>query len=185
MTREPDTIPHISTRNYRSSFSLAAVDMHTAQHLLNNCFASPLAHGRTIILVTHHVRLCLPAASYLVELSKGKVLRQGSIRELRDQGLLEAVIEHEDPPESVKNEAHNDGGPMNSDAKLSSRTGTGNGKLIEVEGRAEGRVPLSAYLTYVRAAGILPWVFTIALMLFFLSINILNQVGIPLYSMPG
>ncbi|KAG5732825.1 ATP-dependent bile acid permease, partial [Termitomyces sp. T112] len=158
---------------------LAAVDMHTAQHLLNSCLAGPLARNRTIILVTHHINLCLPAASYLVELSQGKVLVQGSIQDLRDQDLLETVIEQEDIPIDVADEADDDGEPTRNPVAESSqrqRTGIGSGKLIEVEGRAEGRVPLNTYLTYVRAAGLLPWICTIALMLFIRFINIANQV---------
>ena len=48
---------------------LAAVDMHTAQHLLRHALSGPLAKDRTIVLVTHHITLCLPAATYLLELN--------------------------------------------------------------------------------------------------------------------
>ncbi|KAG6873222.1 hypothetical protein C0995_001576 [Termitomyces sp. Mi166 len=153
---------------------LAAVDMHTAQHLLNNCLASPLARDRTVILVTHHISLCLSAASYLVELSQGKVLRQGFIQDLRDQGFLNAVIGQENAPADVKDEADDGESTKNLATEPSQRTGSG--KLIEAEGRAEGRVPLSTYLAYFRAAGVLPWIFTVALMLLIRFINIANQI---------
>ncbi|KAH8929584.1 hypothetical protein BT69DRAFT_1328618 [Atractiella rhizophila] len=44
---------------------LSAVDSHTAQHIVSH-FYSPLLRGRTILLITHHLDLCLPLASYLV-----------------------------------------------------------------------------------------------------------------------
>ncbi|GLB35831.1 putative ABC transporter transmembrane region [Lyophyllum shimeji] len=154
---------------------LAAVDMHTAQHLLAKCLTGDLARDRTIILVTHHISLCLPAASFLVELSHGKVSRQGSIQDLKDINLLESVVEQEDEladvPQTPQNEAD-----VWKDTACKTVHQAGNGKLIEAEARAEGRVSVHTYLTYVRAAGILPWILTIALMLLIRFINIANQV---------
>lgn len=43
---------------------------------------------RTIILVTHHVDLVLPAASYLVRMSDGRIEYQGTIDNLREGKLL-------------------------------------------------------------------------------------------------
>lgn len=45
---------------------LSAVDAHTARHIYDQCLKGPLLVGRTIILVSHHVHLCLPGASYVV-----------------------------------------------------------------------------------------------------------------------
>ncbi|KAG6813216.1 hypothetical protein H0H92_013103 [Tricholoma furcatifolium] len=155
---------------------LAAVDMHTAQHLLNKCLAGPLAQDRTILLVTHHLSLCLPAASYLVELSHGKVIRQGTIQELKDQNILNAVIAEDDAPVNLEEGSKDVDKTTTDDASAEALQRSSNGKLIEVEGRAEGRVPLSTYWTYVRAAGILPWLVTVGLMLLIRFINIGNQV---------
>lgn len=44
----------------------SAVDAHTAKHIFEECLKGPLLAGRTIILVSHHVQLCLPGASYVV-----------------------------------------------------------------------------------------------------------------------
>lgn len=46
---------------------LAAVDSHTAQHLYNTYLKGPLMKGRTCILVTHNVDLCLPGSAFLVQ----------------------------------------------------------------------------------------------------------------------
>ncbi|KAG6842469.1 hypothetical protein C0991_007599 [Blastosporella zonata] len=153
---------------------LAAVDMHTAQHLVSKCLTGPLARDRTIILVTHHISLCLPSASYLVELAQGKILRQGSIQELKDQDVLDAVIEKEDAPSDVKDLLENNGETVEDSIPAASTMRSG--KLIEAEGKAEGRVPLKTYLTYIYAAGTLPWVITLSLMVLIRFVNITNQV---------
>ena len=154
---------------------LAAVDMHTVQHLISKCLASDLVRGRTIILVTHHISLCLPKASYLVELSHGKVLRQGSIQELQHLDFLQPIVEREDNPinrEGSLQTPDNEADALNK-SKLPPLA---NGKLIEAESRAEGRVSLRTYVTYIRAAGLFSWVLTVTLMLLIQCINIGNQV---------
>ena len=147
--------------------------MHTAQHLVTKCLAGDLVQGRTIILVTHHISLCLPKASYLVELSRGKVLRHGSIQELQKLNLLQGVVERDDFPIIRKDSPP----PDEADTLNGSKSGhPSSGKLIEAESRAEGRVSLRTYITYIRAAGLFSWVLTITLMLLIRLINIGNQV---------
>ncbi|KAF8078960.1 ATP-binding cassette transporter [Lyophyllum atratum] len=128
---------------------LAAVDMHTAQHLLTKCLMSDLARDRTIILVTHHISLCLPAASYLIELSHGKVLRQGSIQDLNMLDLLGTVIEQEDTPADVPHTPENEADLLKG-APAKPMQQAGNGKLIEAEARATGRVSLHTYVFLAR-----------------------------------
>lgn len=52
---------------------LSAVDAHTAKHIVDHCFKGPLMQDRTVILVSHHVQLCAPIASYVVCLENGSV----------------------------------------------------------------------------------------------------------------
>ncbi|KAK7465464.1 hypothetical protein VKT23_005441 [Stygiomarasmius scandens] len=159
---------------------LAAVDMHTAQHLVNNCFSSDLVRGRTVILVTHHIGLCLPVSTYLVELSRGSVIRHGPIEGF-EENVLREVIETEDEPfmepepatQTGQQENEADALPKHRKFKSGSQA---NGKLIEAEARAEGRVSIRTYITYIRAAGVLSWLVTFLLMLLIRGINILNQV---------
>ncbi|KAJ7675323.1 P-loop containing nucleoside triphosphate hydrolase protein [Mycena rosella] len=159
---------------------LAAVDMHTAQHIVANCLTGFFARDRTIILVTHHISLCLPIANYLVELVEGRVLRQGTIKSFEESGILQKVVETEDQgfPEqqedvavSVDNEAD-----LAAEAIEPVKRVRGDGKLIEAEARAEGRVSWRTYLTYIRAAGVSSWILTLVLMLLIRLINIGNQV---------
>uniref|UniRef100_A0A0W0F1J3 Putative pleiotropic drug resistance ABC transporter n=1 Tax=Moniliophthora roreri TaxID=221103 RepID=A0A0W0F1J3_MONRR len=156
---------------------LAAVDMHTAQHLVEKCFSGELMHRRTVLLVTHHISLVLPISSYLVELSHGSVIKQGPIESF-SQNELRKVIETEDEPFVMEDKATTSE-PLENEADmekdtLKSRSDV-DGKLVEVEARAEGRVSMVTYLTYIRAAGSWSWILTFALMLLIRGINIGNQ----------
>lgn len=160
-------------------YRLAAVDMHTARHLFEHCLSptAELIRGRTVILVTHHVSLCLPATGYLVELDKGRVIRHGTVEELRKQGHLSQVIEQEDisVPESSSNSVTTtlDEGLVNdADENIEPLDGTIKklplsreaGKLVDAEARAEGRVSYRTYLLYVKSAGWISWVLTLLLL---------------------
>ncbi|KAJ3554652.1 hypothetical protein NM688_g2996 [Phlebia brevispora] len=158
---------------------LAAVDMHTASHLVKHALSGKFAKDRTIILVTHHISLCLPVAWYLVELCGGRVVRQGTMQELQAAGHLKKLVETEDittspirttlPPVGPDNEADRiDGEPP-------AKRQRSDGKLIEAEGRAEGRVSLRSYLTYIRAAGIIASILTVYLLIQIQLINIAAQ----------
>ncbi len=136
--------------------------------------------GRTVILATHHVSLCLPGTSYLVELDKGRVVKSGSIERLRALGVLERVVEEEDKIVII----HED--------EVSSLAGDGNpgtvvenenvysapGKLIDKETRAEGRVSVHTYLLYVKAAGWLSWALTFLLLVRYTPLSQCNPKSI-------
>lgn len=164
--------------------SLAAVDMHTAQHLMQYALAGNLTRDRTIILVTHHISLCLPAASYLVELAGGSVLRKGSIQELQSQGQLDKFVEAEDITATAEKEEKEDPSTgLVDDPHALSKSANGkpnctaaDGKLVEAETRAEGRVTLQTYVTYIRATGIFSWFLTVVLMLLMTGVQIGRQV---------
>jgi ABC-type multidrug transport system fused ATPase/permease subunit len=180
---------------------LAAVDMHTARHLVEKCLTGELMQGRTVILVTHHVSLCLSVASHLVEISGGRITKQGSVVELMAGGGLQDVLKEQDAlvhgnedtkVEEVEVEV-NEADAILDDNKTATPTpltadGSSNkvvpswrlsdaqlGKLVEEEARAEGQVSLKTYLTYARAAGYWTWVLTLLLMLGLRLINIANQ----------
>jgi ABC-type multidrug transport system ATPase subunit len=159
---------------------LAAVDMHTAQHLVDYALTGHLVTNRTVILVTHHVRLCLPVAAYVVELEHGHVLRQGTPRDLRHFGMLKQVVREEDAvPQDAPPTPH----PQENEADDKmvaemTRKKTGSGKLVEKEARAEGRISLTTYLTYIRAARMSSWILTFLLMLAIRGIDIAQQVSL-------
>ncbi|KAJ1925727.1 hypothetical protein LPJ71_000076, partial [Coemansia sp. S17] len=53
---------------------------------------TPLMLGRTRVLVTHHVSMCLPFAQYIVMLREGQVSLKGNPAELQDQGVFTKVL---------------------------------------------------------------------------------------------
>ena len=121
------------------------------------------------------------------------MLRSGLTSELRERGELEKLVDAEDTVEEgkaadtssttdVENEADVTANPANGkgngvgngDGKC---TDTDTGKLVDEETRAEGRVSLRTYWTYIKAAGIVCWIFTFAFMLLIRLINVGFQVS--------
>ena len=67
---------------------LSAVDSHTAKHIFEHCIMGPLMLGRTCILVTHNLSLCVPRSQYVVALANGKVVADGPPDEVLATGAL-------------------------------------------------------------------------------------------------
>ncbi|KAJ2680603.1 hypothetical protein GGI25_000576 [Coemansia spiralis] len=77
---------------------LSAVDAHTGKHILMECLLNKtnLMQGRTRVLVTHHVSMCLPFAQFLVMMHEGQISMKGTPAELQTQGaLIKALAEVE------------------------------------------------------------------------------------------
>jgi ABC-type multidrug transport system ATPase subunit len=47
--------------------------------------------GRTVILVSHHVQLCAPGASYIVALENGRVLYKGDSEGFQSSGVMQGL----------------------------------------------------------------------------------------------
>lgn len=73
----------------------SAVDAHVGRHLFETALTGRLGHGRTRILVTHHVALCLPKTVYSVLLEDGTVAQAGLTDELRRHGLLKDILAYD------------------------------------------------------------------------------------------
>lgn len=67
---------------------LSAVDSHTAKHIFEHCIMGSLMLGRTCILVTHNIALCVPGSHHVVALLNGKISAQGSPDEVLASGVL-------------------------------------------------------------------------------------------------
>ncbi|KAI8599639.1 P-loop containing nucleoside triphosphate hydrolase protein [Dissophora ornata] len=153
---------------------LSAVDAHTAEHIHSNCLTGSIMKNRTCILVTHHVRLCIPTAKHIVLMNNGEITVQGSVQQLREQGSLSLVLEEdeEQTPDSSDNETVNENelGSTSSivKPKLVHRKSTAKDlkdsnetavpakdarKLVQEETREEGRVKWSIYMVYASAVG--------------------------------
>ncbi|GAA6008715.1 uncharacterized protein JCM10292_005037 [Rhodotorula paludigena] len=102
---------------------LSAVDSHTARHLFRKCLRGPLLENRTVILITHHISLCLASADYVVRMSEGRVALQGRVDELDKAELTTELVEDDDAAEEAESEdkaeeAKKEGGTVDSkDAK--------------------------------------------------------------------
>jgi len=49
--------------------------------------------GRTVILVSHHVQLCAPGASYIVALDNGRVQFQGTVIRFKTSGVMNGLVQ--------------------------------------------------------------------------------------------
>ncbi|KAF9891057.1 hypothetical protein FE257_004992 [Aspergillus nanangensis] len=60
----------------------SALDAETGRHLYEHALTGELGRGRTRILVTHHVGLCLPRTDYCVLLDHGVMTHAGPVAQL-------------------------------------------------------------------------------------------------------
>ncbi|KAG2227320.1 hypothetical protein INT45_004275 [Circinella minor] len=168
---------------------LSAVDAHTAKHLYENCLLGPLMKGRTRILVTHHIKLCLNGTTYIVHISDGRTDIVGSPSELRQSGHLatimdedeqsqEEAIEDEIPPESLTSTSSES---EETEATIISSTNAADTDkkkprvLVEEETRFTGKVKTKLYKMYIRmAGGWLFWVFLFSVVIGSRSLDIVE-----------
>lgn len=163
---------------------LSAVDAHTADHIYGKCLIGPIMKNRTCILVTHHVRLCIPTAKLVVLMHNGEITLQGTVQQLREQGTLSQVMEEDDEEQTTDSDADtvgdNDVGSSSTITKPPKlrRKSTAKDlnaanapaepakdakKLVLEETRQEGRVKWSIYQVYVNAVGGIPfWLLLLA-----------------------
>ncbi|KAJ6577627.1 multidrug resistance-associated ABC transporter [Mycena capillaripes] len=155
----------------RVSLARAVFDAHTAHHLYHSCLRGELMQGRTVILVSHHVQLCTPGASYIVALDNGRVLFKGGRNEFKSSGVMSGLVQSTTANEEEQAEVAIEGAipaaqqpgegsedsqstvaPSSAAAKKENKP-DGPRKLIEEEARAVGRVARDVWLTYFKACG--------------------------------
>ena len=148
------------------------VDAHTAHHLYHQCLRGELMQGRTIILVSHHVQLCVPGASYVVALDNGRVQYQGSREEFVSSGAINALVQStnqdqggdkaeaelvEAVEEKIALQAETDESDPHSESSstvaATPKSEKKPRKLVEEEARAVGRISREIWETYIRACG--------------------------------
>jgi hypothetical protein len=116
-------------------------------------------HGRTLILVSHHVQLCADGAAHIVALDNGKVQFQGGPVEFRGSAVFQSLLQTKsapspdiaglvDPslPESFKSTTSDLGVRKPEKTKQPP-------KLVIEESSAVGRIAWPIWSTYLRAAG--------------------------------
>lgn len=115
-------------------------------------------------MVTHHVELVLPGANYVVRMLDGRIDTQGTVAELRAQGVLDDIAHSEevDVYEDEQDSDSEDSEPETPDAEeIAAEVIEGAHpaketkkprKLIKDEERQEGGVKWSIYKTYLKAS---------------------------------
>ncbi|KEP50340.1 multidrug resistance-associated ABC transporter [Rhizoctonia solani 123E] len=149
---------------------LSAVDSHTAELIVKRCFLGPLMKHRTVILVTHHVDLVLPAVSWVVKLSEGQVEAQGTTAQLRESGELSAIREGQKEIELTEEVVADDGSKDQvGEPKDPNKTAR---KLVDEEKKSTGSVKLVVYQTYLSSASY--WLF--GLLILFMLMDELSKL---------
>lgn len=161
---------------------LSAVDAHTAKHLYQHCLMGEYMRHRTVILVTHHVGLCIRGAGYVVALEEsGSVAAAGKPLDVIKSGALGNEFSQEGYMEQVDaNEEAATNGPIPTvPKKVNSQNDAivadGAGKLVKEETRAEGSVKWAVYGTYYYASGGFFFWASVLLLFCFAQASILGQ----------
>ncbi len=143
---------------------LSAVDSHTAKWIFDNCIRGPLMQGRTCLLVTHNLALCVPQSKYVVLLDNGKIEVQGLAEEVIASGKLGEDVFKSRPgsaaisripsrvPSSVGDES---GETVIDDADRADVNG--NGKLTKVKSKGSHKEPKKDAMEETKAEGGVKW----------------------------
>ena len=167
---------------------LSAVDSHTAKHIFEHCIMAPLMAGRTCILVTHNISLCVPLSHHVVVLGNGKIIAQGPPGQVMSSGALGEDIQKSWPRSKggtqvnsrVQSTLHLDE-ETTRNANDESQKPDGHARVADTEqdlpaeevedanarteGKAEGGVKLKVIQLYLAAMG--PWYYWVVAFFFF------------------
>lgn len=156
---------------------LSAVDSHTAKHIFEHCIMGPLMFGRTCILVTHNVALCVPFSQHVVVLANGKIAIQGEPNVVMASGLLGEEVSKSKPSSKgstgTHSRAHSSTGyGAEDDKRTNGHVAQANGHApdsgmpkpdtgdrkdhkanIRTEGKTTGRVKIPVIKMYFAAMG--------------------------------
>ena len=149
----------------------SAVDAHVGRHLFEEALTGELGIGRTRILVTHHVQLCLSRTKYSVLLGEGTVAHAGFVTDLQRSGSLADFLKLEEDDEKQEESSILEGEETDGDMlqKIMSRVtevsvkvddgvidtkGKGQPKkFTEDEKRETGSIKFAVYREYVVTSG--------------------------------
>jgi ABC-type multidrug transport system fused ATPase/permease subunit len=130
---------------------LSALDHQTAETIVRRCLKGPLLEGRTTILVTHRIELCLDVAEQIVEIKNGR------------SRILDPVSITSDTLARVRSNDSVDALDKDDEQQLAAIPE----KFMEDEHRAHGGVMASVYWEYIKASKLKWWlVLLIALIIY-------------------
>ncbi len=173
---------------------LSAVDTRVQRHLVRHALLGTLAHGRRLVLVTHHVDLLIDSAALVVCLRDGEIVHQGSPAESKAAGSVTLSAsrssQQQNSDTGTDGDAERDSPhPVSRPASASSQQGSSSedvpsGKLAtperpvelasgartprllhQEEKRREGAVSWMFYRTYLRASSLRIWALLLILLL--------------------
>lgn len=147
----------------------SAIDSYTSRFMYERLFLGPLLANRTVILVTHHIELVLPGASYLVHMLDGQIDFQGMVSDLRAQGILDDIVIRGAGTESFKAEPVTTETHKEEDATKKATDAQEPRKLVEDERRELGSVKWLIYKSYIKSSSYWIWGFLTVLV-------VVNQV---------
>ncbi|KAJ7700789.1 P-loop containing nucleoside triphosphate hydrolase protein [Mycena rosella] len=123
---------------------LAALDVHTAQWIVEKCFRGDLLIGRTMLLVTHNIALTQPIAEFVVSMgSDGRILSQGTVSDALAKNHDLALVVHGVKTQTLHEEI--------ADGSLEKRQTKG--KLVLAEEVALGHLSWDTLKFYMSAQG--------------------------------
>lgn len=144
---------------------LSAVDSHTAKWIFDKCIRGPLMHGRTCILVTHNLSLCVPQSKFVVILENGRINFQGNSHDVIASGkLAEEFSKSKFESDEASKQQYDQGSELDKNFKNNQDNSSGvvtdslpvtQNKERNEETRAEGSIKLSVLSLYLRSMG--PW----------------------------
>ncbi|EPS42193.1 hypothetical protein H072_3924 [Dactylellina haptotyla CBS 200.50] len=175
----------------------SAVDAHVGKEIFKNCLTGDIMKGRTRILVTHHVQLCLPKTEYIVELKEGRIERAATVTDLKRTGSLTKLIEQEEETQkkdqefTEENAIESVAGPSNTNGHANgSANGTAAPKdpkkareFVKKEFREKGAIKFSVYRKYTQASGGIPfWTMCISFFIVSQGLNLGRQWWMKLWT---
>lgn len=141
----------------------SAVDAHVGRHIFEEGLCGELATGRTRILVTHHMKLCLPKAKYTVILEDGTVAHAGLVEDLKTTGELTDILHSEESIDAegdfieeelelfntgrARRQSQQDNHANQEVPKPTPR------QFVQTEEREHGSVKRAMYWAYIKASG--------------------------------
>lgn len=126
---------------------LAPLDHDTASSIVRRFLQGPLAKGRAIVMVTHRDDLVLRIADQVIDMDNGRAT-------ILSEGQLNLELEH--PIHTPSGNGATDEAEATHDAHEEEVAGV---KEAPEEPSETGGVPLSVYLSYMKAGGWYMWAF--------------------------
>ncbi|KDQ21694.1 hypothetical protein BOTBODRAFT_61330 [Botryobasidium botryosum FD-172 SS1] len=182
---------------------LSIVDANTAYHIYDECIKGPILAGRTVILASHHVKVCAAGARYIVALDNGHVRYAGEREEFFSSGLtaelMQKSIEPEDEKkhmqptveESIDYFSPTSTSPLNRTVRTLSQDVApelryhrrASHKLTEEEPRSVGRIPRRTWFTYIGAnGGVIFWIIFLTIVLLSVIVPVIQNNWLRIWS---